>query len=129
MEKNSCTQIVIENLHKHYKLGAEKNRYEMVVVVSSFSWETGGKFSVWIEDIKAHGKTILCSFDNKCPRLREPGFLQVGDQYYISGALIHYNRATYCRVSSFLKDNRVMSRVGEISHEFCEICEIGLLAK
>ena len=85
-------KAILEDLDVLYKENPPSTRYELVVMVSSNAWIKSNKVSVWIEDIRFRGKTILCSFfRSPCIKLQQDGFLRIHGQYVIKNALIDTN--------------------------------------
>merc|ERR1739848_667526 len=88
--------VSISQIEELYKTYDSNTRYQVYVLVSSPVWKTNEKTSVWIQDTRNHGITILCCFE---PHEFPTNFFKVHGQYHLQNILIRFNgrneQATY----------------------------------
>ena len=83
--KNICLKSVQKNYEKYRN---SETRFSLKVYVTSKIWETNEKKSVWVEDPKQEGKTIMCTFRSEYESfdgIKLHGF------YWVQNVLINHN--------------------------------------
>ena len=120
MEEQSNPKATLEDLESNFVRFGPQQRYDLVVMVTSKAWIKNGKVSVWIEDPKCHGITIMCSFINSLnPTFVQDKFLGVNRQYLVRNVLIDLNRTrqlpTYARFQVLLDSQSTIGRIRESS--------------
>ena len=87
---NKPLDICLKTVKKNYaKYGNNSEvRYSLKVVVTSSMWLTNQKKSVWVEDPKQEGKTIMSTYRSECQVFDH---LKFHGQYYVSNVKINHN--------------------------------------
>ena len=118
MEQESNIKTTLEDLKtNHFNYGPNQ-RYDLVVMVTSKAWIKNGKVSVWIEDPKSRGITIMCSFlHSPCMTLVQDQFILVNCQYLIKNVKIDLNRTkqlpTFAKYQVLLDQESTIDRLKE----------------
>ena len=113
-------KTTLEDLESNYVRNGPQQRYDLVVMVTSTAWIKNRKISVWIEDPKCRGITIMCSFMNSLhPSFVQDKFLGVNRQYLIKNVLIDLNRTmllpTFAKFQILLDSESTIDRIRETS--------------